>query len=127
MEQEKVKVLLEDWFGNLYPGDLGKGARKTYAKLKVRTEQRSMPTAGNYYNRARMVLKQQGNILEAEQDRRLLVAMGSGRNNGNPTLVEIFFEENSLQISAWAKEGWIPQKSVSLAISRCLEALKLNG
>ena len=125
MEQERVKVVLEDWFGNLYPGDMGKGARKTYAKLKLRTEQRNMPTAGNYYKRARMVLKDKGNILEAEQDSRLLLAMGSGRNNGNPTLVEIHFEDHQLQISAWAKEGLIPQKSGSLAISRCLEAMKL--
>jgi len=125
MEQENVKVLLEDWFGNLFPGDVGKGARKTYAKLKIRTEQRSMPTAGNYYNRARMVLKDRGNILEAEQDSRLLLAMGSGKNNGNPTLVEILFEDRQLHISAWAKEGLFPQKSAPLAVSRCLEAMKL--
>ena len=126
MEEKKVKDLLETWFNSIYHDDYGKKARTTYAKLKICGDSRTIPTTQNLYERARRTLKARGEFREAEQDKRLVLAMGSGRNMKNPTIVELLFEKEQLKISAWAKEGLIPQKSAVTASDVCLEDLKQN-
>jgi len=126
MDESKAKELLEEWFNGIYRQDYGKKARATYAKLKVFSDSRTVSTERNLYEQARMVLKARGDFVEAEQDRKLVLAMVSGRHMTNPTIVELLFEEGQLHISAWAKEGWIPQKSAPKAIELCLEDLKRN-
>jgi len=126
MELSEVKNLLEDWFNSIYTGDVCKKARASYAKLKLCSDSRTVPTSGNYYEKARIALKDRGDFVKVELGKRLVLAMGSGMKNRNPTIVELCFEERQLQISAWAKEGLIPQKSAPRAVSACLEDMKLS-
>ena len=59
-----------------------------------------------------------------ERDHMVLL-VGSGFQNRNPAAVELCFREDALEISAWAKEGLINQRTAEKAVKACLSALEL--
>ena len=59
-----------------------------------------------------------------ERDHMVLL-VGSGFQNRNPAAVELCVREDALEISAWAKEGLINQRTAEKAVKACLSALEL--
>jgi hypothetical protein len=54
---------------------------------------------------------------------RLAALAGSGFKSMNPALLEVTFTESSLTVTAWAKEGLIPQRTAQKAIDAYLQDL----
>ena len=123
--EEQAKELLETKANEIYIGDAGKGARTSYARLKVRSASASAAATEKDCERVARYLQRRGELLE-ETEQRLLIMTGSGMKNMNPTVVELTLEGGTLQITAWAKEGMIPQRSAEKAVKDCLNALKAD-
>ena len=125
IQEVRAKELLEAKANEVYAGEVGQRARESYARLKVRSAARSVTAKSGTYEHTREYWMGRGELLEAKPEQYLLVMTGSGIKNQNPTVVELVFQGETLQLTAWAKEGLIPQKSASKAIQDCLDALKL--
>ncbi len=125
LEMTRAKELLEEKMNSCFPGEYGAKARASYAKLKVFTAGCTVAAEAGCYETARMYLKGKGDLLEAQPEAYLLAMTGSGRNDQNPTVVELVVEGGELTVTAWAKEGIFRQKSAEKAVAACLEALRL--
>ena len=125
LQETEIKKLLEDTFDQLFPGEMLAKGRENYAKMRIHRAERKTACGENLYQRARGILTEKDTVLEDEPGRRLLVMTGSGMDRRNPTLVEMEFEEDSLSLTAWAKEGFIPQRSAPGAVKFMLAALGL--
>ena len=123
--EEQAKELLEAKANEIYIGDAGKGARTSYARLKMRSFSATVAAAEEDCARVAGYLQRRGDLLE-ETEQRLLIMTGSGMKNMNPTVVELMLEGGMLQITAWAKEGMIPQRSAEKAVKDCLNALRAD-
>jgi len=123
--EEQAKQLLEAKANEIYVGDAGKGARASYARLKVRSASASAAASEKDCERMARYLQSRGKLLE-ETEQRLLVMTGSGMKHMNPTVVELMLTDGTLQITAWAKEGMIPQRSAEKAVQDCLKALRAD-
>ena len=126
MNEAEAKKILEETFNRLVEGEEMKAAREKYAKLKVRQVQRKAGTAENLYQTAYQKLGGQSEFLSEEAGERLILMTGSGFGQRNPTVVELEFAADNLTATAWAKEGFIPQKSADKAIDMIFTALQLN-
>ena len=49
--------------------------------------------------------------------------VGSGFGDRNPTVLEVVIVGADVTVTAWAKEGLIPQKSARKAVNAALKAL----
>lgn len=123
--EAQAKELLEAKANEIYTGDAGKGARVSYARLKVRSFSASAAASEKDCERVAGYLRNRGQLLE-ETEQCLRVMTGSGVKYMNPTVVELVLEGGMLQITAWAKEGMIPQRSAEKAVKDCLKALKAD-
>ena len=126
MQEQKAKELLEDAFNQMTPGASMARAQQKYAKLKIHSARRQANCEGNLYQKARAVMKERAGFIAAEPDQRLVLLTGSGFNQRNPAVVELTFTDTSVTVEAWAKEGFIPQKSAAGAVDAMLEALGLS-
>ena len=60
----------------------------------------------------------------AEQKGEVITMMvGSGFGDRNPTVLEVVIVGADVTVTAWAKEGLIPQKSARKAVNAALKAL----
>ena len=124
IQEARARELLEEKANEVYAGEMGRRVRESYAKLKIRTAGGSAAVKAGAYEHAREYWLGRGELLEAKPEQYLLVMTGSGIKNQNPTVVELTFQSGMLQVTAWAKEGLIPQKSAAKAVADCLEALQ---
>ena len=123
--EAQAKQLLEETFARMNPGEAMEPGRKKYAELRVRRAERRVSCTGNLYQKAREALTEQETVLEEEPDSRLLLSTGSGLGRQNPAVVELEFDADSVTLTAWAKEGLIPQRTAQGAIKGMLELLGL--
>ena len=126
MKEQEARELLEDAFNQMTPGASMARAQQKYAKLKMHTAHRQVNCADNLYQKARSVMTGKAAFIAAEPARRLVLLTGSGFNQRNPAVVELTFTDSSVTVEAWAKEGFIPQKSAAGAVDAMLEALGLS-
>ena len=125
IQEAQAKELLEAKANEVYAGEMGKKARESYARLKVRSYAKSAAAKAEQFEAARAYLLGRGDLLESGVGTYLLAMTGSGVKNMNPTVVELAFGGGTLQVTAWAKEGLIPQKSAEKAVKDCLGAAGL--
>ena len=121
--ETQAKELLEAKANEIYTGDAGRGARASYAHLKVRSAVADRAVAPEDWERTTGYLRSRGEVL-AETEQSLLVMTGSGMKYMNPTVVELVMTDGSIRITAWAKEGIIPQRSAEKAVRDCLNVLE---
>ena len=114
IQEAQAKQLLEETFARMNPGEAMEPGRKKYAELRVRRAERRVSCTGNLYQKAREALTEQETVLEEEPDSRLLLSTGSGLGRQNPAVVELEFDADSVTLTAWAKEGLIPQRTAHL-------------
>ena len=128
MMETEAKQLLEETFNRIQPGESYRKARKSYEKLKIYTDTRCVTTERNLYPMAWEQMKQSGGLTAAlisNEKNRMVLVVASGAKQRNPAVVELLFTENSLTVTAWAKEGLIKQRTAQGAVATCLEALHL--
>ena len=99
--------------------------RKKYAQLRLQREEQEVACGENLYGRARSALQEKASLLEEEPETRLLLLTGSGFRGNNPTVVELQFTAERMVLTAWAKEGLIPQRSARRAIQAIRAALEV--
>ena len=107
------------------PGSSSELPGALFLMRRVRRAERRVSCTGNLYQKAREALTEQETVLEEEPDSRLLLSTGSGLGRQNPAVVELEFDADSVTLTAWAKEGLIPQRTAQGAIKGMLELLGL--
>ena len=126
IQEERAGQLLdeafEQFFRSVAPEEVVEAGLKKYARLRVSRADKQVPCGGNLYSQARQLLTEKGTVLEDEPERRLLLATGGGVKQ--QIRISIFTEE-SLTLTAWAKEGLIPQRTAQGAVRSALSALGL--
>ena len=129
IQEERAGQLLdeafEQFFRSVAPEEVVEAGLKKYARLRVSRADKQVPCGGNLYSQARQILAEKGTVLEDEPERRLLLATGGGVKQQNPAILEMLFTEESLTLTAWAKEGLIPQRTAQGAVRSALSALGL--
>ena len=116
MQETEIKRLLEETFARLMPGETMEKGRKKYAKLHIQRAEQQVPCEKNLYQKAKETLTEKIKVLEEKANDRLLLMTGSGLSGNNPTVVELIFTEDTVTLTAWAKEGFIPQRSARKAV-----------
>ena len=125
MQDREVRDLLEETFARLMPGEPMAQGRKKYAQLRLQREEQEVACGENLYGRARSALQEKASLLEEEPETRLLLLTGSGVRGNSPTVVELQFTAERMVLTAWAKEGLIPQRSARRAIQAIRAALEV--
>ena len=125
MQDKEARKILEDKFFRVAAqvGMLHTAHR--YTKKKLGLDRRTVPTEGNLYQKARQVLTSSGSVLTDEPDQRLVLYVMSGFAGRNPAVVELAFPNAEVTVTAWAKEGWIDQKTAAKAADTALRSLGL--
>ena len=124
MQEAEAAQKLKEIYEQMNPGKAMAPVRNKYAKLRTQGVERRVECAGNLYEKARQALPQKGAVLEEEAGR-LMYLTASGFGKRNLAVMELLFEEGAVTLRAWAKEGFIYQKTAEGAIQTVLEALEL--
>lgn len=125
IQEAQAKRMLEEAFAKMNPGEAMEPGRKKYAELRIHQAERRVSCTDNLYQKTRAALTEKETVLEEEPDSRLLLATGSGLGRQNPAVVELRFTGDSVTLTAWAKEGLIPQRTAQGAIKELLKLLGL--
>lgn len=121
---EAEMLLLEENFA-VYRGSVGRSL-KSYSKSKLTSLSRSVKTDGNLYSAAWEKMQSVVGICVLNEENSMVWVFGSGWMKMNPAIVELHFRDTQMEITAWAKEGILKQRTAEKAIQMCLTALKLN-
>ena len=128
MNKEEAKLMLEESFAKAFE-EAPEAASKiinNYNKLKVTEYQEFGKTTGNLRAVAMERLHALP-VMSAEQNGEVITMMvGSGFGDRNPTVLEVVIRGADVAVSAWAKEGIIPQNSARKAVNAALKALGLQ-
>ena len=122
--------LLEENFP-IYRGGF-KGSLKTYSRCKLSKMQTCIETDCNLYSVAwdRIGHCEKGTgfpcALVADEENYMVLVGGSGAARMNPAVVELLFGDNRVELTAWAKEGIIKQKTAQKALEACVRALRIT-
>lgn len=129
IQEAQAKQLLDETFENFFksvaPEEAIEVGKKKYAQLRIHRVEKTVRCGKNLYDQARESLTEQETVLEEEPDSHLLLSTGSGLGRQNPAVVELEFDADSVTLTAWAKEGLIPQRTAQGAIKGMLELLGL--
>ena len=127
MTKQEANQMLEETFAKAFEEN-PEGAAKiinNYNKLKISEYQEFGKTSGNLRAVAMERLHALP-VMMAEQNGEVITMMvGSGFGDRNPTVLEVVIHGSDVSVSAWAKEGMIPQKSAKKAVNAALKALGL--
>ena len=127
MTGEEARQILESTFAKAFEENPEAGAKaiNSYNKLKVSEYQECGKTSGNLRAVAMERLHELP-VMSAEQNGEVITMMvGSGFGDRNPTMLEVVIRGSDVTVTAWAKEGIIPQKSAKKAVNAALKALGL--
>ena len=127
MQDQEAQKILEDAYFKVAVQVGTPGSARSYGKRKLSSAQRTAATEGNYYQKARELLDKAGNIVADEPDCRLALYAVKGFDLRNPAVVELTFTDTEVTVTAWAKEGWISQKTAQKAADAALEKLGLKS
>ena len=127
MTKQEANQMLEETFAKAFEEN-PEGAAKiinNYNKLKISEYQEFGKTSGNLRAVAMERLHALP-VMMAEQNGEVITMMvGSGFGDRNPTVLEVVIQGGDVAVSAWAKEGLIPQNSAKKAVNAALKALGL--
>ena len=125
MQDQEAQKILEDAYFKVAVQVGTPGSARGYGKRKLSSAQRTAATEGNYYQKARELLARAGNIVADEPEYQLALYAVKGLGLRNPAVVELMFTDTDVTVTAWAKEGLIPQKSAPKAVDAALAGLGL--
>ena len=125
MQDQEARKILEDTYFEVAVQAGTPGSARGYIRRKLSSEQRTAAAGGNCYHKARELLDKAGNIVVDEPDCRLVLYVVKGFGLRNPAVVELTFTDTEVTVTAWAKEGWISQKTAQKAADAALEKLGL--
>lgn len=118
MTVQDPKKELEEIYDRIFAGDFFLKSREKYRTLRMTEADCTMPAGLCTYDAA---LKKYGTskidvLRRSDAGSLLVIETGAGLGGHNPALVEIAFNEDSIAVRAWAKEGLIPQRTVHGAL-----------
>ena len=125
MTKQEANQMLEEAFAKAFEENPEAAAKviANYNKLKITEYQECGKTTGNLRAVAMERLHALP-VMSAEQNGEVITMMvGSGFGDRNPTVLEVVIRGGDVAVSAWAKEGLIPQKSARKAVNAALKAL----
>lgn len=136
LQEAEAKQLLEEAFnlefeivgdmmGGVHRG-MNKPAMRTYKRLKIWKQSVCLETKENLYAFAWEKLQELVAVEVQNEENYIICIVGSGGWNMNPAVVELCFCDTHVEITAWAKEGIIKQRTAEKAIQMCLSALELS-
>ena len=141
MLDKEIEELLEEAFCAEYEilqenFPIYRGGLKTsvwgYRRAKMTTERICAETGYNLYPTAwEHIAYYEGKdgfpcALVIDEENRMVLVGGSGMAKLNPAVVEILFKDDCVEMTAWAKEGLIKQKTAQKALSACVRVLGLT-
>ena len=131
MTKQEANQMLEDTFEKAFDKayeENPEGAAKViknYKKLKVTEYREYGKTAGNLRAVAMERLHALPVVMAEQNGEVITMMVGSGFGDRNPTVLEVVIRGGDVTVSAWAKEGLIPQNSARKAVNAALKALGL--
>ena len=125
MQDQEARKILEDTYFEVAVQAGTPGSARGYIRRKLSSEQRTAAAGENCYQKARELLDKAGNIVADKPDCRLALYVVKGFGLRNPAVVELTFTDTEVTVTAWAKEGWISQKTAQKAADAALEKLGL--
>ena len=125
MQDQEARKILEDTYFEVAVQAGTPGSARGYIRRRLSSERRTAAAGENYYQKARELLDKAGNIVADEPDCRLALYAVQGFGLRNPAVVELTFTDTEVTVTAWAKEGWISQKTAQKAADAALEKLGL--
>ena len=136
LQEAQAKQLLEEAFdlefeivgdmmGGVHRG-MNKPAMFTYKRVKLSKQSACIETQENLYSCAQKKLQDIVAVQVHNEDNHTIYVVGSGGWNMNPAVVELYFHDTHVEITAWAKEGLIKQHTAEKAIRICLGAFGLE-
>ena len=125
MQDQEARKILEDTYFEVAVQAGTPCSARGYIRRKLSSEQRTDAAGGNCYQKARELLDKAGNIVADEPDCRLALYAVKGFGLRNTAVVELTFTDTEVTVTAWAKEGWISQKTAQKAADAALEKLGL--
>ena len=142
MQEIDVAKLLEEAFFEMYsileenfPVYRGgkKLSLKTYSQRMLTKEQVRIETPTNLYPTAwdRIAHCEAGKgfpcALVLDEENHMILVGGSGAAHMNPAVVELAFNDTCIEMTTWAREGFLKQKTAQKARLACIEALGLTA
>ena len=125
MKQEKMNELLAKAIGK-YSLMVGyKATKRTIDKLPTYSEWKTIESKeSDAFLNARNAVMETGKVLLEDRDQGTVEGViYAGAGNMNPSIVVVSIFENTITISAFAKEGLINQHTAKKAIDRFVSAL----
>lgn len=120
MTEEKVKLLLEQAYNTIFSNDFFVQSRVQYETLRLTLVDDKISADTKYYPvilKAVQSIKKTG-IIESCTDQSIVAASGAGWTGSNPAIVELIFNEGTILIKGWAKEGKINQSTAKHVVHR---------
>ena len=127
MTKQEAKRMLEEAFAKPFEETPEAAAKiiNNYNKLKVTEYQECGKTTGNLRAVAMERLHELPVMMAEQKGEVITMMVGSGFGDRNPTVLEVVIQGSDVCVTAWAKEGIIPQKSARKAVNAALKALGL--
>ena len=131
MTKQEANQLLEETFAKAFDKafeENPEGAAKViknYNKLNITEYREFGKTTGNLRAVAMERLHTLPVVMAEQNGEVITMIVGSGFGDRNPTALEVVIQGSDVSVSAWAKEGLIPQKSAKKAVNAALKALGL--
>ena len=127
MTKQEAKQMLEEAFAKPFEETPEAAAQiiNNYNKLKVSEYQEFGKTTGNLRAVAMERLHALPVMMAEQKGEVITMMVGSGFGDRNPTVLEVVISGGDVSVSAWAKEGIIPQHSAKKAVNAALKALGL--
>ena len=127
MTHEEANQMLEEAFAKAFEENPEAAAKviANYNKLKITEYQECGKTTGNLRAVAMERLHALPVMMAEQKGEVITMMVGSGFGDRNPTVLEVVIQGGDVAVSAWAKEGLIPQNSAKKAVNAALKALGL--
>ena len=125
MTKQEANQMLEEAFAKAFEENPEAAAKviANYNKLKITEYQECGKTTGNLRAVAMERLHALPVMMAEQKGEVITMMVGSGFGDRNPTVLEVVISGGDVSVSAWAKEGLIPQKSARKAVNAALKAL----
>ena len=127
MTKQEANQMLEEAFAKAFEENPEAAAKviANYNKLKITEYQECGKTTGNLRAVAMERLHALPVMMAEQKGEVITMMVGSGFGDRNPTVLEVVIVGADVTVTAWAKEGLIPQKSARKAVNAALKALGL--